>query len=104
INIPYLDATPVLHALRDDLLPAELRGKGPDQLESLWPGWIARRDAEIRGRLTRGDEDSIVNFLMYGVTFPKQPRITIQDSSTAVATLQGIVAARIEDMISGAAF
>lgn len=48
VNTPYVDARPILAALRQELLPAELRGRTPAQLESAWPGWLSRRDAEIR--------------------------------------------------------
>ena len=102
-NIPYADAASVLHVLRDDLLPAELQRQAPGQLESLWPGWVSRRDAEIRGRLTRGDEDSIVNFLLYGLTFTAQPRLTLGDTAPDPAALTAITNARMEDMVSGAA-
>ena len=73
--VPYPDAQPILEALSDDL-PAELKGKSPDELKAGWPGWIARRDADIRKRLIQGDEDSLVNFLLFGTSFTKQPRIT----------------------------
>jgi len=38
----------VLEALRDDLLPAELRGKSAAELEAAWPEWVRRRDAAIK--------------------------------------------------------
>jgi len=68
INLPYVDAKPVLEALREQLLPAELRARAPRDLESIWPGWVSRHDAEIRARLDRGDEDSIISLLLFGVT------------------------------------
>ncbi|HEV2913922.1 MAG TPA: class I SAM-dependent methyltransferase [Pyrinomonadaceae bacterium] len=73
--IPFADARPILEVL-DEILPAELKGKGADQQAALWPAWVARRDREIRARLAQGDEDSLVNFLMFGTTYTKQPRIT----------------------------
>ena len=62
------------------MLPTELRGKPATEIESVWPGWIARRNAEIRARLERGDEDSVVNFLLFGTTFTRLPR-ALNDSS-----------------------
>src|SRR6516164_1632690 len=73
IDMPYADAKPVLDSLRDDLLPAELRGSAASDRVSEWPRWVTRHDAEIRARLDRGDEDSIINLLLFGVTFTAEP-------------------------------
>jgi hypothetical protein len=73
--IPYDDAQPILQALAEDL-PAELKGKSADEIKAQWPAWVARRDAEIRRRLIQGDEDSLVNFLLFGTSFTRQARIT----------------------------
>jgi hypothetical protein len=107
-NIPYLDAKPILEALRQDLLPAELRGKTPAEIESAWPGWVSQHDAKIRARLERGDDDSIVNLLLFGVTFTKQPRtkahdiLTLAGQGRSTEILQGrIVQGRVEDMVAG---
>ena len=58
--------------------PADLRTKTPAEIEALWPAWIAREDAAIRARVQAGDEDSIINLLLYGTTFTSQPRISEQ--------------------------
>ena len=109
-NISYLEAKPILETLREDLLPAELRAKTPAEIESAWPGWVLQHDAKIRARLERGDEDSIVNFLLFGVTFTKQPRTKAYDILTLAAQarsaeiLQGrIVQRRVEDLVAGIA-
>jgi hypothetical protein len=109
-NIPYLDAKPILEALREDLLPAEFRRKTPAEIESAWPGWVSQHDAKNRARLERGDEDSIVNLLLFGVTFTKQPRTKADDILKLAAQarsseiLQGrIVQGRVEDMVAGIA-
>src|SRR5262245_51406563 len=59
----YSEARPVLDAYRDRL-PAELRTRSAAELESAWPEWARKHDADVRARLARGDEDSIVNFWM----------------------------------------
>jgi SAM-dependent methyltransferase len=79
INLPYADAKPVLETLRDDLLPIEFRGRTSADRERVWGEWVSRHDREIRTRLERGDEDSIVNLLLFGVTFTKLPRVTEKD-------------------------
>lgn len=77
VYTPYGDAQPILQAL-DEILPPELKGKSAREQAALWPGWVARRDAEIRARLAQGDEDSLVNFLLFGTTYTRQPRVTSQ--------------------------
>src|SRR6476659_7020294 len=64
-RITYQEARPILEALRDQLPPA-LKTQTPAGLESAWPQWTRDHDAEVRARLARGDEDSVVNFWMYG--------------------------------------
>lgn len=75
VYLSYEDAKPILGA-GAEILPQELRGKSPSELMREWPNWVARRDAEIRARLLQGDEDTLVNFLLFGTSYTKQPRIT----------------------------
>jgi len=74
--ITYDEALPIVEALAE-VLPAELRGRS--DLASYWTEWITRRDSEIRSRVAQGDEDSLVNFLMFGTSFTKRPRITLKE-------------------------
>lgn len=74
--IGYEDAAPILEAVQE-VLPPELRGASKSELPSLWRSWVERRDKEIRARLIQGDEDSIVNFLLFGTSFTRRPRITL---------------------------
>jgi hypothetical protein len=104
-NIQYVDAKPILETLREDLLPAELRVMTPAERESAWPGWVSRHDSTIRARLERGDEDSVVNFLLFGTTFTKLLRATERDLAQLAAQPNGasgsIIRRRIEDLIAG---
>src|SRR5262245_66351586 len=50
-------------------LPAELNALSSPQIEKVWPDWIARHDREIRARLAQGDEDTIVNWMLFGTAF-----------------------------------
>jgi hypothetical protein len=68
--ISYAEATPVLKALPDSL-PREFKGKSPAEIEAAWPGWVLRHDSEIRSRIERGDEDSLVNFWLFGTSFTR---------------------------------
>lgn len=76
--ITFEEARPIIEAL-GEVLPAELRAADSRNLPSIWAGWVARRDAEIRARLVQGDEDSLVNFLLFGTSFTRRPRITLND-------------------------
>ncbi len=105
-NMPYADARPVVEALRADLLPEPLRALTPEAREAAWPGWVAARDRAIRARLARGDDDTIVNFLLYGATFTSAPRPSPEQVAAlaqADAALPDSVAARIEDLIDAVA-
>ena len=76
VYISFVDARPVLSAL-DEVLPAALKGKTEQKLAALWPAWVKQRDNEIRARLAQGDEDSLINFLLFGTSFTKQPRVAL---------------------------
>src|SRR5688572_17882346 len=73
--IPYSDAQPIVTAMAD-ALPAALRGKPSEEIAATWPEWVRQRDAEVRTRLDRGDEDSLANLLLYGSSYTSQPRLT----------------------------
>jgi len=105
-SIPYSDAKPVFDALRSDLLPVVFRGKSPAQRESLWPAWVAQRDADIRARVAGGDEDSVINLLLYGTSFTRRPRPTerqiadlVERPAAAIVWLRP----RIDDLVAGIA-
>ncbi len=75
--MPFADARPILAALREDLVPAGLRGgQAGNQPAAAWPAWVSRHDADIRARLEEGDEDSIANLTLFGTSFSSEPRIT----------------------------
>ena len=76
--ITYEEARPIVEAL-GDVLPADLRAAASPDLPSIWTNWVVRRDAEIRSRLVQGDDDSLVNFLLFGTSFTSKPRITLSD-------------------------
>ena len=62
---------------------------------------MKQRDATIRARLARGDEDSVVNLMLYGTSFTRRPRATpeaIAASGTA-ATLAGVMDGRLQDLL-----
>jgi hypothetical protein len=106
--LPYEEAKPILEALRD-VLPPELKNANPADLPTVWQKWVASRDRDIRSRLLQGDEDSLINFLLFGTTFTRRPRITLNalvqagrdaNSPEADTTFEAIKL-RSEDLIQG---
>ena len=71
--IPLASAQPVLAGMKD-ALPPELKAVGLLDATQ-WSAWVERRDREVRNRLIRGEEDTLVNLLRFGVTFTKEYRI-----------------------------
>jgi hypothetical protein len=78
-----------------DLVPAELRNPS----EAKWSAWSRRQDKAIRARLQQGDLDSLVNLLLYGTTFTKQPRIQVENLTEA--SRAGTLRARVDDLVAG---
>jgi len=61
--------------------------------------WSRREDRAIRDRLQQGDLDSMVNLLLFGTSFTKQPRIRVEDITEALRS--GTLRARVDDLIAG---
>jgi hypothetical protein len=55
-------------------LPSDLKAKVPLDAAK-WSAWVQSKDREVRDRLIRGEEDTLVNLLRFGVTFTKEYRI-----------------------------
>ena len=96
--IPYADAQPILERLRASL-PADLAAIPETELATTWPDWVAQLDRRIRARLDRGDEDSAINFLLFGTTFTTLPR-ALNDSARVGGRERAadIVRGRIADL------
>jgi hypothetical protein len=90
----YASVKPVLDQ-PSDLLPAELRNPN----EAKWSAWSQREDKAIRARLQQGDLDSMVNLLLYGTSFTKQPRIKVEGLTEA--SKAGTLRARVDDLVAG---
>jgi hypothetical protein len=71
--IPLESAQPVLKGM-SDALPPDLKAAGPLDVTK-WSAWVQTKDREVRSRLIRGEEDTLVNLLRFGVTFTKEYRI-----------------------------
>jgi SAM-dependent methyltransferase len=92
--VPYAAAKPILQQAREQL-PDGLRGAD----EAKWLAWCRQRDKAIRARLQQGDLDSMVNLLLLGTSFTKQPRIRMD--ALDAASRNGILRARVDDLVAG---
>ena len=73
--VRYAEASPILSELAvAGALPPDLNSLTNAQREAAWPVWIERHDKEVRARLEQGDEDTIVNWLLFGTSFTSKPR------------------------------
>ena len=100
-TITFADARPITVALHRQL-PAELTNLPLPDLERAWPDWTARHNAAIRQRLERGDEDSVVNFWLYGTSFTSRPRATGRQVA-ALASRDGaeaLLIGRLDDLVA----
>src|SRR5215510_1532297 len=105
--LTYEEARTLLQSL-DDALPTELNGKTAEEQAALWPAWVKAQDAAARARLRRGDEDTLVNFLLFGVSFTRQPRVTAQElaaqrQAQTKEAFDKLINARIDDLINALA-
>ena len=102
--ISYADARPVFRTLPDNL-PVPLKGKPPEEIEAAWPTWVSQHDAEIRGRLERGDEDSIVNLWLFGTSFTRLPPARDSDIAArgAPGSLANVLRRRLDDLVNAIA-
>src|SRR5579864_3206113 len=112
VDISFSAAKPVIEAFKDSL-PADLKGKPEAVIAAEWPQWVRQQDQSIRARLEQGDEDSLVNLLLYGTSFTKQPRVTDQlladaeneakikgQDSPKMKALPVIFQTRVQDLIT----
>ena len=59
-----------------DALPRSLADIPPAERPARWAGWLASRRQALAARVAQGDVDSVVNLLLFGTSFTKQPRVT----------------------------
>lgn len=101
VYLSHADARPIVEALAD-ILPPSLRAIAPAERGVRWAEWAQQRDQEIRARLAQGDEDSVVNLLLFGTSFTRRPRTTVNDLAPSEAP-GALIAARAEDLVGALA-
>jgi hypothetical protein len=100
-RITFEQAAPVITALPSNLPPG-LRGLSTEQIARQWTPWVEQHDRDVRARLARGDEDSLVNFWLYGTSFTAHPPAIARTSSLSTSVLDDIVTKRLNDLLDGA--
>jgi len=89
-----------------DILPPALKSADSSRIDRAWTEWVERQDRTIRGRLQRGDEETIVNWLLFGTTFTKLPRVMLDASGGPAADeaqRTKLIAARAADLVAALA-
>src|SRR5687768_18358718 len=92
-------------------LPPGLASLTPARMAAAWPAWIERHDREVRARLDQGDEDTIVNWLLFGTSFTAQPRALMgavegnkaADQDAVLRRAVELISARLDDLIKALA-
>jgi hypothetical protein len=97
-RVTFEQAAPVLQALPSNL-PFGLHGRSTEEIARLWPTWVERHDDDVRARLARGDEDSLVNFWLYGTSFTDHPPAVAPTSPAPAANFDDLVRRRLEDLL-----
>jgi hypothetical protein len=97
--VRFHEVRPILIELKGRL-PAELNALTPAQTEKAWPEWIERHDREIRARLEQGDEDTIINWMLFGTSFTSKPRAVLGAVEAGAAGNQEVVLRRTIELIS----
>jgi hypothetical protein len=92
-RLSFKEALPVLAAMQGLLPPALTR---PADGIAVWETWLDAEDAQVRARLERGEEDSLVNLLLFGASFTQRPRLVRPDPE---GKTEELIAARISDLL-----
>jgi len=94
VGVRYLRFDEVQETLR---LNADSGIPGSEIVDTAaWDLWIRARDAEVRGRVDRGVEDSISNLILYGTSFTSLPRAeSIEDAASESGEPAAVASARI---------
>jgi hypothetical protein len=98
--VAYSEARPIVERLAPELASTFAARPAPER-ESVWREWLVRRNDETRARLRQGDEDSLVNLLLFGTSFTRLPRVVDRSAAGGAERDASIVRGRIDDLIAG---
>jgi len=76
-----------------------------------WSAWAREHDARIRARVQQGEEDSLINFLLFGTSFTRHPRVTAKEVEAmlreggggATEIVGRLLRGRVDDLLAGLA-
>ena len=74
-----------VRALPQAALPEAVRNADAAAGARIFDEWVRAKDAEIRARVLRADEDALVPLLLFGTSFTKAPRLTTDFFATRPA-------------------
>jgi hypothetical protein len=100
--VAYEGVRDIVEAMRD-ILPADLQTQTPGPPDVVWNAWATKHDREIRARLARGDEDTIVNWMLLGTSFTNKPRAFVDVPASQPANLpqlSELIASRAHDLVA----
>jgi len=97
----FTDYEDVQHLLPllTEMLPPALKSSAISARRKAWHDWAVAHDRDIRKRLVRGDEDTLVNWLLFGTSFTQQRRAFLEEPATADG-LRILISRRTRDLIS----
>ena len=102
--ITYADVQPLWDLLRPHLPPV-LTSASAESRDAAFRSWARAQDADIRARVARGDEDSLVNLWLFGTSFtdlpPARPRDVAMSGNGA--TLAQVSDGRLADLLASLA-
>ena len=102
-EIPLADVRSIVDARSTELPPA-FKTQSPAAIEQAWIAWRDQHRADVRARLERGGEDSLVNFWLYGTSFTRLPRATGQHMATLDRErAEALLIARLNDLVAALA-
>ena len=97
--LPYAQARRAFSGLAESV-KVGLPDPNPLRSEAEWGAWIVQRERDVRGRLERGDQDTIVNWLLLGTSFTKHPpALTDATRAKTGLSLSNLITARTRDLI-----
>ena len=104
--IRFISVDDVRRVLKElaDILPVELQVLPNTNADARWSAWIADHDAHIRARLAQGDEDTLLNWLLFGTSFTSEPRAVLDQAAAsdrqALVRMTDLVGARADDLLT----
>ena len=111
--VSWNEAAPIVNRLAQKL-PAALGDVPAGERGERWAEWVQSERKAIADRIARGDEDSLVNLLLFGTSFTAEPRVTSSlladldrrwkaGNKTAQDTLMSAYRRRAADLVSAMA-